>query len=379
MEDEKMPKISIVLPCRNEEQALPACLDSINEVIRKNGLSAEVIVSDSSSDNSPDIALAKGAILRKHDRTGYGRALMEGFEAARGKYVFMADADLTYDFREIPRFINYLERGYDLVIGNRFRGKIIDGAMPWLHRHFGSPLMSFLARIFFRAPIHDVHCGMRALKRAALENLDLRTAGMEFASEMAVKAGLNKLRMIELPISYYPRKGESKLMTFRDGWRHLRFMLIYSPLYLFFIPGSFMFSLGVIGMFWLYFFDPKLFGITLYGRPLIIFSFLAILGFQLMSFDLFARTYAMTHLGRTNNFLQKFYGFFTLEKGIAAGLAAIILGLGIFFYVFAVWLKSGFGALNEAKNYIAALTISVLGLQVFFSSFMLSILSIKEK
>ncbi|HBR15264.1 MAG TPA: dolichol-P-glucose synthetase, partial [Candidatus Omnitrophica bacterium] len=223
-------ELSIILPCRDEEKAIGGCLRQIKEVLADCHIDAEVIVSDSSTDCSPQITRSQGIILVKHDKEGYGTAYLEGFKAACGKYVFCADPDGSYDFNEIPRFLECLRRGDDFVIGNRFKGRISPGAMPWLHQYIGNPLFSFLLRLFFRTKISDVHCGMRAISREALDKLHLRTLGMEFASEWVIKAVKKGLKIKELPVNYYCRQGKSKLRSFVDGWRHLRFMLLYSPL-----------------------------------------------------------------------------------------------------------------------------------------------------
>lgn len=219
-------EVSIILPCRNEEQALGLCLDKIRKILDTNQITGEIIVSDSSTDNSPNIALARGACLVKHDQVGYGRAYLESFKVARGQYLIMADADNTYDFGEIPRFLEYLRAGNDLVIGNRFRGKIYPNAMPWLHRYIGTPLLSTIFCLLFGNKIGDINCGLRAISRPALDSLKLKTTGMEFASEMLIKASRQKLKIKEIPINYYPRLGQSKLRSWLDGWRHLKFMVL---------------------------------------------------------------------------------------------------------------------------------------------------------
>lgn len=223
---EKSPELSVVLPCRNEEEALVSCLQQIRDVFEANNIRGEIILSDSSADSSPQIARRFDVTLVKHNKEGYGMAYLEGFKAATGKYIFCADPDGSYDFAEISRFLDCLRGGYDFIIGNRFEGRIAPGAMPWLHQYVGNPLFSLLLRIFFRMKISDVHCGMRALSREALDKLRLKTLGMEFASEMVIKAVKKKLKIKELPINYYTRRGKSKLRSFADGWRHLRFMLL---------------------------------------------------------------------------------------------------------------------------------------------------------
>lgn len=220
-------KLSVILPCRDEELALGLCLKKIKEIISLNQLKAEIIVSDSSTDNSPQIAREFGVKLIKHDQEGYGLAYQAAIKEVLGEYIFMADADNTYDFGEIPEFLKYLEGGYDLVIGNRFGQPLKRGVMPFSHKYLGNPFLSFLFRLFFQVKIRDIHCGMRAIKKESLILLDLKTSGMEFASEMIIKAVKNKLKIKELPIGYNYRLGQSKLKAWPDGWRHLRFMWIF--------------------------------------------------------------------------------------------------------------------------------------------------------
>lgn len=222
MERNPRPDISIILPCRNEQEALPFCLQQIKKVILQKNLSAEIIVSDSSTDASPNIAKQENVILIKHDLEGYGRAYLEAFKRAKGKYIFMADADCSYDFNEIPNFIEQLKNGYDLVMGNRLSGNIEKDAMPWANQHIGTPLLSLMLKIFFGTKITDSQSGMRAITMEALKKLNLQTDGMEFASEMIVKAIKNNLKIKELPIRYYKRKGQSKLKPFRDALQHMK-------------------------------------------------------------------------------------------------------------------------------------------------------------
>jgi len=372
------PEISIILPCRNEEAALGYCLKQIREVIKKHRMRAEIIVSDSSSDDSPNIARGHGAQLIRHNKEGYGIACLEGFSYAKGKYIFMADADGTYDFNEIPGFVTHLKNGYDLVLGNRTGGKIFPGAMPWHHRHFGNPMLSYFLRLCFRTKIHDPQTGMRAIKRESLDRLNLRARGMEFASEMLVKSFKNNLKIKEIPIHYYPRIGESKLRSFRDGWRHLRFMLLYSPFYLFFLPGLILFLLGFISLTLFYLTDPEILGIVLYFHPMFLSSLLLIVGYQAMIFALFAKIYTVNHLGEKSLFMVKFLRLFTLEKASFGGGLLVLSGLAIAVLIFSNWIKSGFASLEEAPNFILSLTLLVLGIQTIFSAFMMSILGIKK-
>lgn len=372
-------KLSIILPCRNEEESLAYCLEQIGEVLSVNNIDAEVIVSDSSSDRSPEIAKSFNVILIKHSREGYGAAYLEAFRVARGKYLFLADADGTYDFNEIPVFLGKLESGYDLVIGNRFGNKIIPGSMPWANRHIGNPFLSAMMRLFFGTGIGDAHSGMRAIKNEALSSMNLQTTGMEFASEMIIKAIKRGLKITELPILYYPRKGKSKLKPIPDGWRHLRFMLLYNPNFLFFIPGIVLFLLGFLLLILLYFGAIRIGGLQFQYHPMFIASLILIIGYQLIFFALFAKTYALTHLFEENKILNRSYRYLNLEKGICIGLLLLILGALIFLVIFIGWVKSGFGNLLEVKNSILALTLIILGIQTVSSAFMLSILGIKDK
>lgn len=376
MEDN--PEISIILPCRNEEQALDFCLKEIEETIKKNKLSAEIIVSDSSSDKSPNIAREHKVILIKHDKDGYGSAYLQALKHAKGKYIFMADADATYDFNEIPRFIDCLKSGVDMVIGNRFGGKIQDGAMPFSNKYIGNPVLSFILRLFFRVAIKDSQSGMRAIKSETIKKLRLKTTGMEFASEMIIKAIKNKLIIKEIPVNYRRRKGNSKLKPYSDAWKHVRFMLIYSPLFLFFVPGSVLFVTGLITMLWLYIGSPGIFGIKLFYHPMFLSSLLLIVGYQLIIFSGFAKIYSINHLGEESKMIEKIFHYITIEKAIILGGTIIAVGIIIFLSILFKWVNSNFGELNEIKNSIAALTLITIGVQTIFSSFILSILGIKK-
>jgi glycosyltransferase involved in cell wall biosynthesis len=379
MEENNFPEISIILPCRNEEQALPFCLKQIKEVIKENNLSAEIIVSDSSDDKSPEIAKKENVILVKHDKEGYGIAYLEAFKMTKGKYIFMADADASYDFKEIPNFIKQLKNGFDMVIGNRFAGKMQDKAMSFSHRYIGNPILSFMLKLFFGTKIKDSQCGMRAIKKESLEKLNLQTSGMEFASEMIIKALKNNLKIKELPIGYYPRMGNSKFKPFRDAFKHIQFMLLYSPLFLFFIPGIIIFLLGIISLFIFYFYSPVIFGVKLYSHPMFFSSLLTIIGYQLITFSAFAKIYSITHLKEKNKTLENLFKYITIEKACILGAVIIAIGFVIYLVIAIKWTTSGFGSLNEIKNSIVALTLLIIGTQTIFSSFMLSILSIKEK
>jgi glycosyltransferase involved in cell wall biosynthesis len=375
----KTPEISIILPCRNEEKALDFCLTQVKKVIKENNLNAEVIVSDSSTDSSPEIALKQRVILVKHNKEGYGNAYLEGLKYAKGKYIFMADADGTYDFAEIPKFTEKLKEGYDFILGDRFKGKMEKNAMSWTHKYIGNPALSSLLRLFFKTKIHDVHCGMRMIKKDALERLDLKTTGMEFASEMIIQALKNNLKIKEIPINYYKRRGKSKLNSIPDGWRHLRFMLLYSPMFLFFIPGIILILLGFISGALIYF-GADIFGRVFFYHPIFLSSLCLISGYQFIIFFLFAKTYAINNLG-DKPILNKFYKTFSIESGSILGLLLVIGGIIIYLLLFSNWIETNFGNFEaiQTKNAIVAFTLIILGVQTFSSSFMLSILGIKNK
>jgi len=375
----KNPEISIILPCLNEEQAIGYCINEIKQVIKENKLNAEILVVDNGSkDKSIEIIKQKKVKLIHEPKKGYGSAYLTGFSASKGKYLFFADSDATYSFKNIPRFINQLKKGHDFVIGNRFQGNIEKSAMSWSHKHIGNPILSLILRLFFKTNVHDSHCGMRAITKQALDKLNLQTKGMEFASEMVIKAGKRNLKIKELPIHYHKRKGKSKLKSFADAWRHLRFMLLYSPLFLFFIPGLILFLLGISSMLLLYFNNLQLFGITFFYHPMFLSTLFTITGYQLIIFALFAKTYAINHLNEKPIF-NKLYKYITIEKASIFGFLLIILGVIVYLTILSKWLSTNFGDLQEIKNSILAMTLIIIGIQTIFSSFMLSILGIKEK
>jgi len=374
------PEISIILPCLNEEQAIDSCLDSIQTTLHQNNLNAEIIIVDNGSDDkSCQIASKRNVNLVHEKKRGYGAAYLKGFEQARGKYIFLSDIDGSYDFKEIPRFIEPLKNGHNFVIGNRFAGTIENQAMPWHHRFIGNPLLSWLLKLFFKSKVNDAHCGMRAITKDSLDQLKLKTSGMEFASEMIIKAIICGLKIKEIPINYYKRLGHSKLRSITDGCRHLRFMLLYSPLFLFFMPGLLIFALGLISMTWLYFGSPTILGIKLFFHPMFFSSIFMIIGYQTMLFSLFAKTYAITHLDVPSPKIQSLYKYVKIETGFIIGSIFALIGIAIFSSISFSWIKSGFETLNKEKAFIAALTFIAIGTQTIFSSFMLSILGIEKR
>jgi glycosyltransferase involved in cell wall biosynthesis len=379
------PYISVVLPCLNEEKGLPVCFESILQVANRENLDIEIIVVDNGSTDSSmeivkNLSIKHPNVILEIEKTkGYGSAYMHGLAAAKGKYIFMADADATYDFEDIPRFIKKLEEGNDMVVGNRFSGMMEANSMTFLHKWVGNPVLSSLVRLFFKIKIHDIHCGARALSKDAYSKLTLYTLGMEFASEMIIKAAKANFKITEIPIKYRMRIGESKLETFSDGWRHLRFILLYSPIVIFLIPGLLLFIFGALSMLMLYIGNFALFGITLYFHPMFLSSLCIILGYELIFFTGFSRIYAVTHLGDTDRAIEKLFKYLTLEKAIALGGIIAIASIIVFAIIFINWIGSNLGGLDQTKNLIVALTLAVIGIQTIMGSFMLSILGIKEK
>jgi glycosyltransferase involved in cell wall biosynthesis len=368
------------MPCLNEAETVAACVEKARAALETLGLRGEVIVADNgSTDGSGELASNAGAIVVHEEKRGYGFAYQAGFAAARGKYLVMADADDTYSFADLGKFVDALDRGYEFVIGNRFAGKMHPSAMPWLHRYIGNPLLSWILNRLFGTQVGDAHCGMRAMTADAYDRMGLRTGGMEFASEMIVRAGRLGLRMTEVPVDYHPRRGQSKLRTFRDGWRHLRFMLLLSPTYLFLVPGVFLALLGMLIVV-LLLPGPLYFFGRFFDVHLMLFGAMAaIVGAQVAWLGLFARTYALVEKFESRDpMLETLYGVFTLEKGLALGFVLLLIGAGVGLYVVLKWIASGFGSLDESRVLIFALTLIALGVQAIFSSFLVSLLGLKR-
>jgi glycosyltransferase involved in cell wall biosynthesis len=370
--------ISVVIPCLNEAENIEQCVVTALGAMELAEISGEVVVADNGSeDASAELAELAGARVVHEPVRGYGSAYLAGFAAARGEYIVMADADLTYDFNEIPRFLAELQAGADMVIGDRM-SNIHPGAMPWHHRYIGNPLLSRFLNLLFHTGVSDAHCGMRAFASEHLERLDLRTTGMEFASEMVVRAAQAKLDIRELPIEYHPRGGESKLSSFRDGWRHLRFLILHSPKHLFIVPGTVMFTLG--GLICV----TVLAHVDVLGRQwevhtLIGGSLLLIVGAQIVSLGLCALAYATYFMGEQDLWFEHMRARYRLEHGLMLGAAVACLGLAMLVVVVLEWVHAGFGSLAQERVAIAAATLVVLGIQIAFSSFLLSILGLRRK
>jgi glycosyltransferase involved in cell wall biosynthesis len=376
--DTAAPKVSVVIPCLNEAENIVECVTRARRVLAESGLSGEVIVADNGSDDgSPELAKDAGALVVHEPRRGYGSAYLAGFAAARGEYVVMADADLTYDWTEIPHFVEKLDEGADLVMGDRM-DNIHPGAMPWLHRYVGNPVLSGVLNLFFRTGVRDAHCGMRGFRRNVLPTLDLRTTGMEFASEMVIRASKEKLDIRQIPIEYHPRGGESKLSSFRDGWRHLRFLLVHSPTYLFLVPGLVMLLLGTLIS------AASLAHINVFGREwqlhsMIAGSLLMIVGTQVGALGLCAHAYGMYFMGDRDPWFERMRARFRLEHGLLLGGGVFLGGLAVAAVIVVRWADRGFGSLSEERLAVLAAALMIVGLQVFFSSFLLSILGLRRR
>ena len=383
-------EFSIVMPCLNEADTLETCIKKARKSIEQHQLSAEIIVADNgSSDGSQLIAESNGAYVVNVEDRGYGAALNAGIAAAKGRYIIMGDADDSYDFSEMTPFVEKLREGCDFVIGCRFPiggGKIMPGAMPLKHRFLGNPLLSRMGQVFFRSSITDFHCGLRGFTKEAFQRMDLHTTGMEFASEMAAKATLLKMRIAEIPITLHKdgRSREPHLRSWRDGWRHLRFMLMYCPRWLFFYPGALLFILGAISFLMILIKGPiTLGGIGFESNSLLVSGMALLIGFQLMSFYVFTKVFAISEgFLPLDKKIKQFTKIFSLESGIFAGTAFFILGLGILIDAFLIWRQLDFGYLSQfvkMKYIIPAITLMLLGVQVVLSSFFLSILGLRRK
>jgi hypothetical protein len=369
--------VSVVIPCLNEAANIEQCVRTARAVLEEHELRGEVVVADNgSTDGSGTLAARAGARVIHESRPGYGSAYLAGLSTARGRYIVMADADLTYDFREIPRFVRELEDGGQLVMGNRMEN-IHPGAMPWLHRYVGNPVLTGILNLFFRTGVRDAHCGMRAVRRDVLPRLDLRTTGMEFASEMVIRASKERLDIREFPIEYHPRGGESKLSSFRDGWRHLRFLLVHSPTHLFMVPGLVMATIGaLIALVSLTQLD--IFGRTWELHTMIAGALLAIVGVQVVGLGLAAHAYGTYFMGEKDPWFDRMRGRVRLEHGLMLGGLVAGIGLVCAAVVVVQWIDRGFGQLSEERLAVLAAALVIIGVQVFFTSFLLSILGLRR-
>ena len=371
-------RISVVLPCLNEEGAVGAVIDEAWRGIESTGLPGEVLVVDNgSTDRSVAIAQEHGARVVHESERGYGSAYLRGLTEARGEFIVMADADGTYPLADLRPFVRRLEEGNDLVLGSRFRGQIQRGAMPWLHRWVGNPVLTAVLNVFFRVRVSDAHCGLRAVRRSSLARLELESTGMEFASEMILKAAKRGLRVDEVPIEYRPRIGESKLNTVRDGWRHLRFMLVHSATFLFLIPGALLLLLGLAVMLPLAGGPVTAFGFNWHIHAMIAGSTATLVGAQVVQLGLFARTYAVLYLGDSDPLLERHWKRIRLEHGLLAGAVLFLIGAAVLVWIFVDWWRRDFGVLAREHEALFGLTFVGLGVQTMFASFFLSVLQLR--
>lgn len=379
--------LSIVMPCLNEAETLERCIVKAKRGLELAGIDGEVIIADNgSNDGSQGIAARCGARVIPVASKGYGSALLGGIGAAQGQWILMADSDDSYDLSDIAKFVGKLKEGYDLVMGCRLPtggGTIMPGAMPWKNRWIGNPSLSFLGRFLFRTPITDFHCGMRAFTKSAIAAMDLQTTGMEFASEMVMKATLWRMKIAQVPITLHPdgRNRPPHLRPWRDGWRHLRFMLIYSPRWLFLVPGLALFLISGILTLILYFGTITVNGIHLDSGTLLLCAMGMIAGCQLVAFAVCTKVFGIGEglLPQDAKFASAFR-FFTLEKGLVGGIVLVLAGLALIADAAFAWGRVDFGSLSYSENMrrlVPAATMSVLGIQVIFTSFFLSVLGLK--
>lgn len=375
-----MVEVSVVLPCLNEEETIAECIKKAQAGFKKGNLAGEVVVSDNgSTDKSIEIAKSLGARVVFQPEKGYGNALRKGIEESQGKYIIMGDSDDTYDFSVLDEFVKLLKQGYDLVMGSRFRGKILPGAMTWSHQYIGNPILSGILRIFFGGGVSDSHCGLRAFTKEAYQKMGLQTTGMEFASEMVIHAMKKKLKISEIPITYYPRKGESKLVGLRDAWRHMRFMLLYSPNYLFLLPGLILFIPGIFLLIRLLL-GPFSFLGHEWGIHVMVFaSMMTILGWQILSLGLCAKSYALNVGMEDSPRTRWLLTVFSVERAAAASLIVILLGMILTIYILIIWARNSFGELAQVKTAMLAVTMIVIGLQTIFAAFLTSMLQIQYR
>ncbi len=377
-------ELSIVMPCLNEAETLGRCLEKAAAYLRRSGIAGELLVADNgSTDGSQTIARAHGARVVSVAERGYGAALMGGIAAARGRYVIMGDCDDSYDFEALEPFVERLRAGYALVMGNRFKGGISPGAMPALHRYLGNPVLTRIGRIFFKSPIRDFHCGLRGFDKAAIEALDLRTTGMEFASEMVVKATLGGLRIAEVPTTLSPdgRSRRPHLRSWRDGWRHLRFLLMYAPRWLFLYPGLALAGFGAAIMAAVLPGPLRLGSVVFDVHTLLVAMAAILVGSQTVIFFLLAKRFAVNEgLLPDSRGFRLYQRLVSLERAVAAGLAMMLFGLGGIAWAVKLWGDAAFSDLDYTwmmRLVIPSVTVLALGVQSIFAGFLSSILDLK--
>ncbi|HWR25174.1 MAG TPA: glycosyltransferase family 2 protein [Methanosarcina sp.] len=367
-----MPSLSVVMPSMNEEETIRICIEKAQSIFKKYGIEGEIIVADNSSDRTAQIATAMGAKVIGPIK-GYGNAYLKGLAQAKGDYIAIADADNTYDLLELDRFLDPLMAGEaDFIMGTRLKGNIKKGSMPWLHQYIGNPLLTGMLNFLFKTKISDAHCGMRAFTKEALEKMNLKTHGMELASEMIIEAAKCKLRIMEVPISYYPRKAPSKLRSFQDGWRHMRFMMLYRPVPFLYLPGGFVFILGLLITLSLLFTEN-----AAYNRlhSFILGSMLLIIGGQTLATGGYMKTYGLIHgIYRDNKKSKKLLSYHSLEKELIGGSLILGSGLVLGLKVAYTWIISGYGSLGEVESAVISMVLAAVGLQLIFSAIFVSVM-----
>ena len=378
-------ELTILMPCLNEGETIGICIEKAQKFLRDYQINGEVIIADNgSSDESVKIAQGMGARVINVSDKGYGAALLGGIGASLGKYIIMGDSDNSYNFMDLMRFLEKLRDGYDLVMGNRFKGQIMPGAMPPLHRYFGNPILTGIGKLFFHGPVNDFHCGMRGFSRESVIRMDLRTNGMEFASEMVIKAILLKMKITETPIDLYPdgRTRPPHLRSWRDGWRHLRFMLVYSPKWLFLYPGIAFMILGLGVGSWLLTGPKPFMGTILDIHTLLYAALCIIIGFQAITFSILTRVFAtISGLIPSDVNSMRVFKYIKLETGLVVGAALFLLGSIGSVYFFIQWGQSSFGPLDPTKTFrivIPIVLMIALGLQTILTSFFLSLLGLQR-
>ena len=376
--------LTILMPCLDEARTVGRCIDKAKGFLERAGIDGEIVIADNgSSDGSPAIARDHGARVVAVAQRGYGAALIAGIAASRGRWVIMGDADDSYDFSNLSAFVAVLHEGADLVMGNRFKGGIKPGAMPPLHRYLGNPVLSTIGRIFFAAPCSDFHCGLRGFRRDAILDLDLQAQGMEFASEMVVKASIAQLRIAEVPTTLSPdgRDRPPHLRSWRDGWRHLRFLLLYCPRWLFLYPGIGLFAAGLAGMAWLLPQPRPINGVTLDIHTLYYCSLGVVIGFQAIAFWIFARVCGeRERIVPPDPWFRSLMRLVPLEVGLLAAVALLLLGFGLGAYALGSWGAQRFGPLDPSETMrliIPSGTAILLGLQLALGSFFVSVLEVR--
>ena len=381
-------ELTILMPCLNEAETLARCIEKAKRGIERAGVAGEILIADNgSTDGSPAIAEKLGARVVAVKEKGYGNALRGGIEAARGEWILMGDADDSYDFSEADRFVEKFRNGDELIMGCRLPvggGTILPGAMPWKNRWLGNPILTTIGRVFFKCPAHDFHSGLRGFTKTAYYKMELQTTGMEFASEMAIKGTLKKLKISEVPITLH-KDGRSRpphLKPWRDGWRHLRFMLIYSPRWLFLLPGLLLCALGIIFSAALAVQDIQVGGIQFNVGTLMMACMSVVVGFQLVAFAFYTKVFAIAEgLLPEDPKLTRVFKTFTLEKGLVAGLLILLAGLAMFARALWLWQQANFGQLpsteENLRRLIPSATLILLGIQSVFSSFFMSVLGLK--